>query len=432
MRHMTLVMMTNTYLPFVGGVSNSVRTFADSLRARGHRVVVVAPGYGQQRDGDSAERDIVRVPSTRVFTKGPFAVSLAVQSELVEQVRSIAPDLIHSHHPFLLGDTALRTAAALDVPLLFTYHTRYEHYTHYVRQNSTTMKRLAVEIATGYCNMVDCVIAPSESIRQLLVQRGVERPLAVIPTGVDTAHFAAGDGEGFRRRYAIRDDAFVVGHVGRLAREKNCRLMAEAVLRFVRENPDTLFVLVGKGDEREAIETAFREAGLPHHLLPLGVLQGQDLVDAYHAMNAFLFASRTETQGMVLAEAMAAGVPVVGLDAPGVREVVQDRENGCLVAQETPDALADGLAWIKQRLVEDTDELRSRCRTTAARFEREKSVDALEDLYLQWLRRHAEQASQPAALFPNLASRIEREWDIWSNRVAAIQALMKQENASSR
>ncbi|MFW6367237.1 MAG: glycosyltransferase [bacterium] len=425
---MRIIMMTNTYLPFVGGVSHSVSTFADSLRRRGHEVLVIAPEYGQKGEKSRDEDEVVRVPATRMLTKGTFAISLGSQSELIDRIRSIGPDVIHSHHPFLLGDTALRAAAAIDVPLVFTYHTRYEYYTHYLRQKSTTMKRLAVEIATRYCNIADQIVAPSESIERLLTERGVHRPIEVIPTGIDTERFNDGDGIRFRREHCIRNDTFLVGHVGRLAPEKNIRLTAQAAMAFIREHPEALFLLVGSGPEAEAVTAMFAKNGLPHHLLPTGALGGQDLVDAYQAMNVFLFASTTETQGMVLAEAMSAGVPVVGLDAPGVREVIRDGANGRLVHEETPEYLADGLAWAQDRLTGAPEDLRGACLDTAAEFAKDKSVDALEALYSKLKAEHGRSRDvDSGALFSSLAGRIEREWDIWSNRVSAVQALLREE-----
>lgn len=425
---MRILMMTNTYLPFVGGVSHSVSMFAESLRRRGHEVLVIAPEYGRGEEEARDEDDVLRVPATRMLTKGTFAVSLGSQSELLDRIRSVGPDVIHSHHPFLLGDTALRAAAGLDVPLVFTYHTRYEYYTHYLRRKSTTMKRLAVEISTRYCNMADQIVAPSESIEGLLKERGVQRPIEVIPTGIDTERFSDGDGKRFRRKHCIRDDSFLVGHVGRLAPEKNIQFTARAAMVFIREHPEALFLLVGSGAETDGVTAMFAEAGLPHHLLPTGTLGGQDLVDAYQAMDVFLFASKTETQGMVLAEAMSAGVPVVGLDAPGVREVIRDRANGRLVHEETHECLADGLAWVQDRLTEAPEDLRGACLDTAAQFAKDKSVDALEALYSKLKAEHGRsREADSGALFSSLAGRIEREWDIWSNRVSAVQALLREE-----
>lgn len=425
---MRIVMMTNTYLPFVGGVSHSVNAVAKALRGRGHTVLVVAPEYGEHAaPPPEDEGDVLRIAATQKLTKGAFAVSLGMQSDVIDKVRRAKPDIIHSHHPFLLGDTALRAAAALDVPLLFTYHTRYEYYTHYLRRNSSTMKRLAIEIATRYCNMVDQVIAPSESIERLLAERGVVRPVEVIPTGIDAERFASGDGRRFRRRHCIREDSFVVGHVGRLAPEKNCRFMADAVAAFSSQHPEALFLLVGDGSEKEAVRAVFDKAGLPHHLLPTGALTGQDLVDAYHAMDVFVFASKTETQGMVLAEAMSAGVPVVSLDAPGSREVLRDEENGRLVSKEGVEGFVEALHWVRQQAPDGREALHRACLETAAEFAEDKSVDRIENLYQRLHSGRTPDADGTNAILSTLASRIEREWDIWSNRVSAIQALLREE-----
>jgi 1,2-diacylglycerol 3-alpha-glucosyltransferase len=153
---------------------------------------------------------------------------LPVTRPLTAELDAFEPDIVHSHHPFLLGDTALRVAAGRRVPAVFTYHTRYELYGHYVAQDSEVMKRLVVNLALGYCDLCDHVIAPSESIANLLAGRGVTAPVSVIPSGVDCALFASGNADRARDLLAIPHDAPVVGHVGRLAPEKNLSFLTES------------------------------------------------------------------------------------------------------------------------------------------------------------------------------------------------------------
>ena len=133
------------------------------------------------------------------------------------------PDVVHSHHAFLLGDAAVRVGAMYSAPVVFTHHTLYDQYTHYLGGESPALTRMAVDIATGYCNLCHGVIAPSQSIATMLRKRGVEPLIEVIPTGVDVERLGQGDPNEFRRRYQIPPDAFLVGHVGRLAQKKTCR-----------------------------------------------------------------------------------------------------------------------------------------------------------------------------------------------------------------
>ncbi|MCB1036875.1 MAG: glycosyltransferase, partial [Acidobacteria bacterium] len=214
---MRILTLTNTFTPHVGGVARSVAAFTAEHRRCGHEVLVVAPEFeGVPQD----EEGVVRIPAIQHFNGSDFSFPVPVPVRLRHALDEFQPQVIHSNHPFLLGDTALRIGAERDLPVVFTHHTLYERYVHYVPGDSPRMQQAAIELAVGYCNLCDAVIAPSGSIAGLLVERGVEIPIEVIPTGVDLEVFARGDGAAVRRRLKIPQDAFVVGHVGRLAPEK--------------------------------------------------------------------------------------------------------------------------------------------------------------------------------------------------------------------
>src|SRR5687767_10461248 len=232
-------MLTNTFTPHVGGVARSVETLSRTLRKMGHRAMVVAPEFENRPDG---EEDVVRVPAIQKFNGSDFSVRLALPLYLTDVLDDFQPEVVHSHHPFLIGDSALRIAAVRKLPLVFTYHTMYEQYTHYVPGDSPALQRFVVQLSTGYANLCDRVVAPSESVASLITARGVETPIAVIPTGVDLKRFSPGDGSGFRREVGIPEGSLVVGHLGRLAPEKNLRFLAEAVARFVGDTPRARFL----------------------------------------------------------------------------------------------------------------------------------------------------------------------------------------------
>ncbi|HEX5792173.1 MAG TPA: glycosyltransferase [Rheinheimera sp.] len=337
---MNIAIFTNTFTPHVGGVARSVEAFVAEYRKLGHRVLVVAPEFAGMPE---QETDVVRIAAIQNFNASDFSVALPFHDQLSNILDAFAPDIIHSQHPFLLGMTALRTARYRQVPLVFTHHTLYEQYTHYVPGDSATMQRFAIELATRYANLCDQVIAPSQSIAELLQQRGVHTPVAVIPTGVYPQRFAAGNGDKVRQQFAIPADAVVIGHLGRLAPEKNLEFLAHAVATIAVERTDVHFLVIGAGPSEPQIQQIFAQAGIADKLHLTGVLQQQRLIDALHAMTIFAFASCSETQGIVLTEAMAAGLPVVALDASGVREVVQHQHNGLLIHEHTTAAFASAL-----------------------------------------------------------------------------------------
>lgn len=418
---MNILIFTNTFTPHVGGVARSVEAFTEEYRKRGHRVLVVAPEFP---DMPQDEVDVVRISAIQNFNASDFSVVLPIHPALSETIDAFRPDIVHSQHPFLLGMTAVRIARHRGLPLVFTHHTLYEQYTHYVPGDSPALKRFAIELATRYANLTDQVFAPSESIRDLLQQRGVTTPIAVVPTGVRLENFAHGDGPAFRRQMGIPEDAFVVGHLGRLAPEKNLEFLAQAVADFVGSHPHAHFLVIGSGPSETAMREVFARAGLEARLHVAGILQQQELADALHAMNVFAFASTSETQGMVLSEAMAAALPVVALDAPGAREVVRDRHNGRLLQDATPAAFSTALQWVAGLPAESLRDLKQAARDTAEAFSMARSADKALACYEALKSGTAADSGEDESAWEEVMTAIKTEWDILKSVAGAGDAAL--------
>jgi glycosyltransferase involved in cell wall biosynthesis len=416
---MNIVMLTNTYLPHVGGVARSVEAFARHYRRLGHQVLIVAPVFENQPE---KEDDVIRIPAIQHFNGSDFSVVLPVSGLLTDRLDDFGPDIVHAHHPFLLGMTALRIARFRELPLVFTHHTLYEQYTHYVPGDSPALKRFVIELATRYANLADQVFAPSESIADLIRSRGVTASIAVVPTGVEVEQFRKGDGRELRQRFGLAADDIVVGHLGRLAPEKNLAFLADAVARFLQSNDRTSFLIVGDGTSAAEIRSIFEDAGLGGRLHMTGSLQGQALIDAYHAMDVFAFASKSETQGMVLTEAMAAGLPVVALDASGAREVVRDKVNGRLLGQEDIDAFAGALTWVADRQRDQQAALNREVEKTAERFSMTSSARKAIDVYQRLCGQTAVSKEEAISEWEKLLHLIEAEWDIVKSVADAVGA----------
>jgi 1,2-diacylglycerol 3-alpha-glucosyltransferase len=418
---MKICMMTNTYLPHVGGVARSVSTFAEQFIREGHDLLVVAPEFDGKPLPPKAEAIVERVPSLRNFNGSEFSVRLPLATALSDRLDEFQADIIHAHHPFLLGDTALRVAMNKNVPIIFTHHTKYEDYTHYV-PFSDAMREVAIQIPTHFANLCDGVIAPSESIARIIRKRGVTSPITVIPTGIDVQAFASADGARFRKRLNIPVDSIVVGHVGRLALEKNLGYLAEAVALFLAREPKARFLVVGDGPWREELKEVFVKHGVADRLLLAGKRTGRVLREAYRAMDVFAFASQSETQGMVVAEAMAAGAPVVALNASGVREVVRDGNNGFLLpAAASAEAFADALA----RCVEPKrhEALSRGAQETAAEFSQERSARRTLAFYEETRRAtRARRLLNHLSPWAALLKRVGLEWDLLSSRTQTVAA----------
>ena len=415
---MKIAMFTNLYLPIVGGVSISVERFSEAYRERHHDVLIVAPRFPGQPD---REEHVLRIPAIQEFNGTDFSVALPPGHELKALLNDFAPDLIHSHHPFLLGDAAVREANRLRIPLVYTHHTMYEHYTHYVPMDCRLLRDFVVQLATRYTDFCSLVIVPSESVARILRQRGVASPIRVVPTGVEPEQFEGGSAREGRRKAGIDPDCPIIGHVGRLAEEKNLAFLTRAVSRAMEELQDARFLVVGAGDMEQTMERMLRERGLGDRAVFAGSRGGRDLSDFYAAMDVFVFASKTETQGMVLAEALTARTPVVALDAPGAREVVEDRRQGRLVGEEDEGVFAEAVAWVLRRPDDERTAMQSRARDRADAFSLGTCVDMALDAYEQALRASPPTVDQHGEReWDRLRTSIRSQWDIWRHRAASL------------
>jgi 1,2-diacylglycerol 3-alpha-glucosyltransferase len=423
---MKIAMFTNTYLPHVGGVARSVNTVADACRERGHEVRIIAPDF----EGAEPSPDVLRVPAIQNFNGSDFSVQLPFPLMVRDFITGFDPDLIHSHHPFLLGDSALREAWKQQIPVVFTHHTLYERYTHYMPLDSPALKRMAIQLATEYCNRCDQVIAPSESIAILLREREVTVPVEVIPTGIDTALFASGNGPRFRKKLGIPQEARVIGHVGRLAKEKNVFFLAEAVAACLDADPRNAFLIVGEGDARDEMLTVLNRQVRGHQIYAVGKRTGTELADAYAAMDCFVFASQTETQGLVLAEAMAAGRPVVALDGPGVREIVRDGENGRLLPGGATAREFTGAVELLMRDPELTRQCSAKAKEDAEAYSTKRCMGRLLDCYQRLLARARPRRDVDATLWDRFQAGIGIEWKLLEEKMVALAAAVTETPAT--
>ncbi len=410
-------MFTNTYLPHVGGVARSVSTFVEDLIGSGHEVQVVAPTFADQQEDDADY--IIRVPAIQNFNGSDFSVRIPLAGDIREEISRFDPDIIHSHHPFLLGDSAVRMSRLLGVPLIFTHHTRYEQYTHYVPLDSPTLKRFVSDLASEYANICNQVIAPSEGIKELIHQRGVRSDIAVLPTGIDIKRFSSGSGSRFRQQHDIDSAAPVIGHVGRLAAEKNLAYLTRAAAQAVKELPGMKFVVAGAGELNEEMVKIFQQYQVGDHLVLAGSLSGSNLADCYAAMDLFIFASRSETQGLVLAEAMAAAVPVLALDATGVDDVLVDQHNGI---RRAPESSEETFSSAIISLITDKKlrhKLRSGATSTAAQFSRQASCRRLVELYEKVIDEERLSYRSEMDLLDSVMISIKAEWELLQKTTAA-------------
>jgi glycosyltransferase involved in cell wall biosynthesis len=335
---------TNTYHPVVSGVVRSVAAFRKALTEAGHNVFVFSQDSSEY---DDTEPFIFRYPAIELPFHHNFPVILPV-SPFIDRVLPILKlDVIHTHHPFLLGQTAANKAQELDLPFVFTFHTRYREYSHYISLNQTMVKDAIDRLLGTFMQQCHHIIVPSPSIKQMLAELyGVTEQVTVLPTGIDTAPYRSADGESIRRREGWGDEQVIIS-AGRLAKEKNWETLIEAVAEAAKTVSNIRLVILGDGDERRDLEKLAKKLGVNDKINLPGLVPFEEIPEYLAAADLFSFASISETQGLVTMEAMAAGLPVVAVDASGTSDVVRDGKDG-LLTENDPKDLAQAIVRVLQ------------------------------------------------------------------------------------
>ena len=382
---MNILMISDVFFPRINGVSTSIETFRTSLSARGIRSTLLAPAYPQ--DNSAPRDDIVRIPS-RFIPLDPEdrMMQRAAIRRLTESLREKKFDLVHIHTPFVAHYAGVELARALNLPCVATYHTFFEEYLfHYVPLIPRTWLRAAARrFSRQQCNDLDGVIVPSSAMADALRAYGVRKPLHILPTGIPEQQFHGGDGCHFRHRYGIAKDRRLLLFVGRVAHEKNIGFLLDMVDRLRRTTPEAVLLITGEGPALPSLRAKVVRAGLSEHVRFLGYLdRNSELHDCYRAADAFVFASRTETQGLVLLEAMALGTPVVALAEMGTRDILSPQK-GCRIAPND----AQAFAGIVDALLRDRKELHrlgTEAREYAQQWRTEEMSRRLAMLYTDWI-----------------------------------------------
>jgi len=331
---MRILMISDVYFPRVNGVSTSILTFQQELAAQGHEVHIVAPHYPA---GHPEEPHISRIESGYVMLDPEDRLMKSAKiHELTPKFHMHEFDIVHIQTPFLAHYAGIKLARALDVPTIETYHTFFEEYLyHYVPLLPKFItRRITRSFSRSQCNSVNAVIVPSTAMSTVLQQYGCNTPIHIAPTGIQMAKFESGMGSRFRAKHNIPEERQLLLHVGRVAHEKNIGFLLNMVARLKVDHPQVLFLICGEGPAKTDLEQQVKRMGLVDNVMFVGYLDREtELLDCYRAADVFVFASRTETQGLVLLEAMALGVAVVSTAVMGTIDILSPNR-GALVAQE--------------------------------------------------------------------------------------------------
>lgn len=392
---MRILMISDVYFPRINGVSTSIQTFRRGLHALGHETVLIAPEYPIPSQ-TSDEGETLRIPS-RYLPRDPedrlmrIGKIRALRGELAQR----AFDIVHVQTPFIAHYQGTSLARMMQLPVVETYHTYFEEYLHHYvpLMPRAVMRFLARRFTTSQCNALDALVVPSDAMRSALDAYGVRCPMQIIPTGMEMDRFAAGDGARFRAKLDIQPDQPTLVHVGRIAHEKNIDFLFRMLRKVADRVPRIVMIVAGEGPALSHCKSLVASMGLGQHVRFVGYLsRDSELLDCYRAGDLFVFSSRTETQGLVLLEAMALGVPVVSTAYMGTADIVKP-ERG---ARSAPDD-ESGFASIVMELLANPLKravMSAEARTYAATWSAQAMAAKLAAFYASTLQASARQRKQ--------------------------------------
>lgn len=376
---MKIAFFCDAYLPTKNGVATSAQTTAWELRARGHRVIIFAPRYLDYHDDDP---DVVRFAAGHWFKARDYPVAFPVLSRVSPRTAYRFArehfDLVHVHSPFVLGNLGAHWARFHFLPLVWTFHTLYHHYAHYSITSPETSRAYILWRIRRMLRKCNRVIAPSNAVERVVLRMWPGAPTRVVPTGVDLSRFAGGDRVGTRKQLGLSEKEVALLYVGRLAPEKNLGFLLKSVAPVLQNQPAKL-VLVGGGPSIDILKRQVNTLGIASRVVFAGFIEPEQINNFYAMADVFTFASRTETQGLSIAEALCAGLPCVVVNAMGAAEAIEPGEDGFLVPHQEK-----RFGAAVEQLVCDGDlraQMGRHARERAPRFSKERRVGELLALY---------------------------------------------------
>ena len=347
---MKILFISDVYYPRINGVSTSIKSFKENLEQLGHEVRLIAPKYSNHR---CSEKWIKRVPSFQVpYDPEDRLMNYFELKKLKKWVESEKFDLIHIHTPFMAHYFGLNLRKTLSIPCIETYHTFFEDYLHhYIPWLPEKFgRRFARWVSRRQCNSVDGVVVPSKPMLDVLTQYGIDKPMSVIPTGIDKHFLTKRNSDVFKLNYQLPMNKKILLYVGRVAKEKNIEFLLHVVKNISRECKDILLLITGEGPADKDLDLKIKELGIYEFVKRLPYLdRGNELPQCYSAADVFVFSSKSETQGIVPLEAMAQGTPVVAIAEMGIASVIKNNEG----AFATKDNLEEFVSCVKKLISND-------------------------------------------------------------------------------
>lgn len=389
---MKIGIFSECYLPTLNGVVISIETFRTELEKRGHEVFIFAPETKGFIDKD--KKHIFRYPSFTWPGQKTYPLGLPfLATDITNKIKNLKLDIIHAQHLFTMGRLGMRVARNLDIPFVYTYHTLIAEYTHYVPFFSDISKKVIINMSRNFCNKCDQVITPSPSMAKILKKYGVTKQIEPIPTGIYIDklkdHFPVSV---IRAKWDIPENRKILLYLSRIAKEKNIDFLLKSFKMLLNKRrkkhnlPDIHLLMVGGGPELAFYQELVKKMDIENYVTFTGMIKNDLAVRYYGAADVFVFPSITETQGIVVSEAMAAGTPVVAVNKMGPSDLVIDGEDGYLT-----DLNISEFAGKIEKLLDNEvlyKKMAKNARSDAKEFSSEACADKLEKLYNETIIRY--------------------------------------------
>jgi len=323
-RKLRIAFITNNYFPYSGGVVHSIEAFTQELRKQGHQVWIITLDFLGNSTCDHEYVIRIHCPIRFQYKKNHMAIPWRPDAQIHDILNRLHPDIIHVHHPFLLGNAALKFANKYTIPTVFTYHTLYEKFTHYIPLPKTVIQPVTKKVVKIFCNKVQGIIAPSSYIQQYVLNNEISVPVKIIPSPINQSYLDKYK----KKEYAER---FRLLTVSRFTKEKKITRLLDVFSQL--DSRKFEFTVVGYGYELDNLKQyAYKKLGLSPSSVTFIVKPSQSkLKDMYQNADLFIYGCPTEIQGLVLAEAMACANPVVSFAGPGQKDIIKNGYNGYIV-----------------------------------------------------------------------------------------------------
>lgn len=380
---MNVGIFTNAYKPIINGVVNCIDLIRQGLTKRGHNVYIFAPffpGYEEEDEG------VFRFPSLNLTKKIKFPIAIPFSGKIRKLIPMLNLDIIHSHHPFLLGETGAQYSRKLHIPLIFSFHTQYEQYSHYIPLPQGLVKKVSKFSVTQYTKKCSFIITPGTSIIELLHSYGIKDNVIHINNAIDLSSFESPDRVKVRSKYSIGKNEKLLIYVGRMALEKNLAFMLEA-FKIVLTSYKAWLMIIGEGAELDNLKALALKLGISERVIFPGRIEYREIPSYYGASDIFIMTSTTEVKPLALLEAMASGLPIVAVSAHGASDTIIDGENGYLTEENREKFAEKVLSLLKN------EKLLTSMRENSKRIAKGYSIDATTEQLIEIYRKAIEKVN---------------------------------------